>query len=113
VPLPQWVSEGPAASGVHAREGAYSPAKIFKPGRGAVYRRQYYRSDPGREVARRHDHGADAVRVWHTGTTSPLRRSKQAQYRRRDVLDGLLAAIAEAEKNWRGLVIWRRASRFR
>src|SRR5207244_602240 len=23
-----------------------------------------------------------------------------------DVLDGLLAAIAEAEKNWRGLVIW-------
>src|SRR5256886_1751091 len=24
VPLPQWVSDGPAASGVHAREGAYS-----------------------------------------------------------------------------------------
>src|SRR5450755_2815787 len=32
VPLPQWVTEGPASGGVHTREGAYSAAEnAFKP----------------------------------------------------------------------------------
>src|SRR5450631_1594191 len=111
VPMPQWVSEGPATNGVHAREGAYSAAEnVFKP-RSAlpVYRRQYY-PDPilgEKWAAGTTIMETDAVRVWHTGDDIAIVSFKsKLNTIGEDVLDGLLAAIAEAEKNWRGLVIW-------
>src|SRR5438874_8156963 len=111
VPLPQWVSEGPAASGVHMREGAYSAAENEFNARSTLpaYRRQYY-PDPilgetrpaGTAIMQ-----TDAVRAWHTGDDIAIASFKSKQNTiGEDVLDGLLAAIAEAEKNWRGLVIW-------
>jgi len=111
VPLPQWVSEGPAANGVHAREGAFSAAEnVFKP-RSAlpVYRRQYY---PDPILGEKWPAGTtimetDAVRMWHTGDDIAIASFKsKLNTIGEDVLDGILAAIAEAEKNWRGLVIW-------
>jgi 3-hydroxyacyl-CoA dehydrogenase len=111
VPLPKWVSEGPAASGVHSREGAYSAAEsVFKPRSTLpVYRRQFY---PDPVLGEKWAAGTtimetDAVRVWHTGDDIAIVSFKsKLNTIGEDVLDGLLAAIAEAEKNWRGLVIW-------
>ena len=115
VPLPQWVFDGPAASGVHTREGAYSAAEnVFKPRSTLpVYRRQYF-PDPilGESLAEKRPAGTtimetEAVRVWHTGDDIAIVSFKsKLNTIGDDVLDGLLAAIAEAEKNWRGLVIW-------
>ena len=49
----------------------------------------------------------DAVRMWHTGDDIAIVSFKsKSNTIGEDVLDGMLAAIAEAEKNWRGLVIW-------
>jgi 3-hydroxyacyl-CoA dehydrogenase len=111
VPLPPWVSEGPAAAGVHTREGAYSAAdNAFKPRSTLlVYRRQYY---PDPILGEKWPAGTtimetDAVRMWHTGDDIAIVSFKsKLNTIGPDVLDGLLAAIAEAEKNWRGLVIW-------
>lgn len=111
VPLPTWVNEGPAATGVHAPAGAYSAAEnAFKPRSTLpVYRRQYF-PDPilgetwpaGTTIME-----TDAVRLWHTGDDIAIVSFKsKLNTIGEDVLDGLLAAVAEAEKNWRGLVIW-------
>jgi len=115
VPLPKWVLDGPAASGVHTREGAYSPAENVFKARSTlpVYRRQYF-PDPilGESLAEKRPAGTtimetEAVRVWHTGDDIAIVSFKsKLNTIGDDVLDGLLAAIAEAEKNWRGLVIW-------
>ena len=112
VPLPQWVTAGPAANGVHTREGAYSVAENCFKARStlAVYQRQYF-PDPilgeknGRPASLILE--TDAVRMWHTGDDIAIVSFKSKQNTvGEDVLDGLLAAITEAEKNWRGLVIW-------
>ena len=111
VPLPAWVGEGPAAAGVHARAGAYSAATgSFQPrSRLAVYGRQYFPDPvlgetpaPGTTILE-----TDTVRVWHTGDDIAIASFKTKQNTISDeVLDGLLAAIDEAETNWRGLVLW-------
>ena len=116
-PLPAWVGTGPAAAGVHTAAGAYSAATgSFQP-RSAlpVYKRQYF-PDPilGEQPAS----GTtiletDAVRVWHTGDDIAIASFKTKQNTVSDqVLDGLLAAIAEAEKNWRGLILWQTGEPF-
>ncbi len=110
-PLPRWVSDGLAAGGVHTADGAYSAAaNVFKPRSAlAVYGRQYY---PDPILGEKWPTGTtimetDAVRLWHTGDDIAIVSFKSKQNTiGEDVLDGLLAAIAEAEKNWRGLVIW-------
>jgi 3-hydroxyacyl-CoA dehydrogenase len=111
VPLPAWVDAGPAAAGVHTPAGAYSAASgTFEP-RSAlpVYKRQYF-PDPilgeapafGKTILE-----TAAVRVWHTGDDIAIASFKTKQNTVSDeVLDGVLAAIAEAEKNWRGLILW-------
>ena len=111
VPLPPWVGEGPAANGVHTREGAFSAAEnVFKPRSTlSVYRRQYY---PDPILGEKWPAGTTiietaAVRMWHTGDDIAIVSFKsKLNTIGEDVLDGLLAAIAEAEKHWRGLVIW-------
>ncbi|MEP6941590.1 MAG: 3-hydroxyacyl-CoA dehydrogenase/enoyl-CoA hydratase family protein [Betaproteobacteria bacterium] len=111
VPLPAWVMHGPAADGVHSAAGAYSAsANEFRPRSTLpVYRRQYF---PDPVLGEQWPTGTTiietaAVRMWHTGDDVAIVSFKtKANTIGEDVLDGLQAAIAEAEKNWRGLVIW-------
>ncbi len=110
-PLPAWVMQGPAANGVHSAAGAYSvSANAFRPRSTLpVYRRQYF---PDPVLGEKWPTGTtimetDAVRMWHTGDDIAIVSFKtKANTIGEDVLDGLQAAIDEAEKNWRGLVIW-------
>ena len=110
-PLPAWVGEGPAAAGVHGPAGAYSAAANgFVPRSSlAVYKRQYF---PDPVLGEKWSAGTtiletDAVRMWHTGDDIAIVSFKtKSNTIGEDVLDGVLAAIAEAERNWRGLVLW-------
>ena len=117
VALPGWVTTGPAAAGVHTRQGAYSPAtNTFQPRSSLpVYARQYF-PDPvlGEEPPRTTTIlETDAVRVWHTGDDIAIVSFKSKQHTiSAAVLDGLQSAIAEAERNWRGLVIWQTSEPF-
>jgi 3-hydroxyacyl-CoA dehydrogenase len=102
---------------VHTAAGAYSAATgSFQP-RSAlpVYKRQYFpdpilgeKAAPGTTILE-----TDAVRVWHTGDDIAIASFKTKQNTVSDeVLDGLLAAIAEVEKNWRGLILWQTGEPF-
>jgi len=117
VALPSWVTAGPAVAGVHTAEGAYSPAtNTFQPrSRLPVYARQYFpdpilgEAPPGRTTILE----TDAVRMWHTGDDIAIVSFKTKQHTiSAAVLDGLLSAIGEAERNWRGLVIWQTGEPF-
>ncbi|MEO8738537.1 MAG: 3-hydroxyacyl-CoA dehydrogenase/enoyl-CoA hydratase family protein, partial [Casimicrobiaceae bacterium] len=111
VPLPAWVGTGPAAAGVHGPAGAYSAsANAFVPrSKLAVYKRQYFpdpvlgeKSPAGTTILE-----TDAVRMWHTGDDIAIVSFKsKSNTIGEDVLDGILAAIEEAERKWRGLVLW-------
>ena len=80
-----------------------------------VYARQYF---PDPVLGEKPQVGTtiletDAVRMWHTGDDIAIVSFKTKQHTiRSDVLDGLLAAIAEAERNWRGLVLWQTSEPF-
>jgi 3-hydroxyacyl-CoA dehydrogenase len=51
--------------------------------------------------------------MWHTGDDIAIVSFKSKMHTiGDDVLDGLLAAIAEAETNWRGLIIWQTSEPF-
>ena len=110
-PLPHWVTQGPAASGVHTPEGAWSAtAQRFQPRSSLpVYRRQHF---PDPVLTERWPQGTTivetpAVRVWHLGDEVAIVSFKsKAHTIGEDVLDGLLQAIERAERDFRGLVIW-------
>jgi 3-hydroxyacyl-CoA dehydrogenase len=117
VALPSWVTAGPAAGGVHTPSGAYSPATgTFQPRSTLpVYARQYA---PDPILAEKPPAGTtiletETVRMWHTGDDIAVISFKSKQHTiNAPVLDGLLSAIAEAERNWRGLVIWQSGEPF-
>ncbi|MGZ5203143.1 MAG: 3-hydroxyacyl-CoA dehydrogenase NAD-binding domain-containing protein, partial [Telluria sp.] len=115
-PLPAWVFEAPVAEkGVHTPEGSYSPSRKAYVPRSTlpVYGRQEFRapvlggggSDPksfGTTVFE-----DDSVRAWHTGDEVLIFSSKTKMHVIGDgVTKGLKRAIAEAEQNFKGLVIW-------
>ncbi len=108
-PLPAWVTDG--RDGVHTPQGAYSASAQTIQGRSTlpVYRRQYF---PDPVLGERWDSGQtisenDAVRLWHTGDDIAILSFKsKMNVVGDDVLDGILAAIDEAEKNWAALVLW-------
>ncbi len=111
VPLPQWVGDGPAAAGIHTAAGAYSAAaNAFRPRSSLpVYRRQRF-PDPvlgevwpqGTTIIE-----TPALRMWDLGDDIAVVsfRSKGNTIGE-DVLDGILAAIERAEREYAGLVIW-------
>ena len=111
VPLPKWVTEGPAAEGVHTPAGAYSAAaNAFRPRSTLpVYRRQYFpdpvlgeKSATGTTIME-----TPAVRLWHLGDDVGIVSFKsKGNTIGEDVLDGLNAAIERAERECAGLVIW-------
>ena len=108
-PLPDWVFDGRDV--VHAAEGSYSPGRNAKLPRSAlpVYRRQRF-PDPmlgevftlGETVFEN-----DGIRLWHDGDDIAVASFKTKMHTVSDhVLSGLQQAIAIAERQFRGMVIW-------
>ena len=110
VPLPAWVTDKERKS-VHTPSGSYSPPRNDYEPRSAlpVYGRQPF---PDRVLGENVTYGetifeTDAVRVWHTGDDVAIASFKTKLHTvGGDVLDGLLQAIDEAERNYRALIIW-------
>ena len=107
--LPDWVFDG--RDGVHGPEGSYSPAKDAKLPRSAlpVYKRQRFpdpvlgeRFAPGETVFEN-----EGVRAWHDGDGILVISFKTKLHTVSDkVLSGVQDAIAIAERDFRGAVIW-------
>lgn len=115
-PLPAWVMEA-GRSGVHGPEGSFAPAENGYQPRSAlpVYRRQAF---PDRLLGEDVKYGdtifeTDAVRCWHTGDDIAIVSFKSRMHAiGDDVLDGVLQAIDEAERNYLGLLIWQSSPPF-
>jgi len=109
-PLPAWVTE-PPRTGVHAPDGSYSPVTKTNVPRSTlpVYKRQLF---PDRLIGESVQYGhtifeTDGVRCWHTGDDIAIVSFKSRMHAiGDDVLDGVLQAIDEAERNYAALVIW-------
>ncbi|MDP1537931.1 MAG: 3-hydroxyacyl-CoA dehydrogenase/enoyl-CoA hydratase family protein [Burkholderiales bacterium] len=109
-PLPAWVLE-PTRAGVHRPEGSYVPETASYQPRSAlpVYRRQPF---PDRLLGEAREYGTtifetEGVRCWHTGDDIAIVSFKSRMHAiGDDVLQGVQQAIAEAERNYAGLVIW-------
>jgi 3-hydroxyacyl-CoA dehydrogenase len=116
VPLPTWVTE-PGRTGVHTPRGSYSPPKDSYEPRPTlpVYKRQPYPPTLVGEEAR---YGEtilenEGVRCWHTGDEIAIVSFKSRMHAiGGDVLQGVLRALDEAERNWMGLVIWQTEAPF-
>ncbi|MGQ0579012.1 MAG: 3-hydroxyacyl-CoA dehydrogenase/enoyl-CoA hydratase family protein [Betaproteobacteria bacterium] len=110
VPLPAWVAE-PGRGGVHTVQGSWSVAqRAYRPRpRLPVYRRQPF---PDRLIGEPADYGStvfetDAVRMWATGDDIGIVSFKSKMHSiGEDVLDGVMQAIDEAERGFKGLIIW-------
>ncbi|SDY03686.1 3-hydroxyacyl-CoA dehydrogenase [Collimonas sp. OK242] len=112
-PLPAWVFDG--RTGVHAADGSYSPAKKANFARSTlpVYERQVFRAPLlGEGVADGKTAGTtvfedDAVRAWHQNDDVLVLSFKTKMHViGPGVIAGLNKAVAEAEKNYKGLVLW-------
>ena len=112
-PLPQWVSDG--RTGVHTAEGSWSPAKNAYVPRSdlAVYQRQAFRATvlgenaPDGSKAGTTVFEDDSVRIWHQNDDVLILSLKTKMHViGQGVINGLAKAIDEAEKNYKGLVIW-------
>jgi 3-hydroxyacyl-CoA dehydrogenase len=124
-PLPAWVFDGPVAEkgGVHTAEGSWSPqARKFVPRSDLpVYEKQVFRAplageagvDPktyGRTLFE-----TDAVRAWvddRAGEDDVVIVSFKSKMNTigPSVIDGLTQAIALAENDYKGVVIWQPTS---
>nr|WP_277347215.1 3-hydroxyacyl-CoA dehydrogenase NAD-binding domain-containing protein [Collimonas pratensis] len=112
-PLPAWVFDG--RTGVHAADGSYSPAKKANVARSTlpVYERQVFRAPLlGEGVADGKTAGTtvfedDSVRAWHQNDEVLVLSFKTKMHViGPGVIAGLNKAVAEAEKNYKGLVLW-------
>ncbi len=108
-PLPAWVSEIDA---IHTPEGSYSPSNsAYKPlSDHPVYNRQRVREDVvgatpvalGETVFE-----TDSVRMWHDGDgVAVLSLKSKMHVFDGGVLEGVMKAVDEAEKNFKGMVVW-------
>jgi len=112
-PLPAWVFDG--RSGVHAPEGSYSAARKTNVPRSTlpVYQRQLFRApvagaaDADGATAGTTVFEDDSVRIWHQGDEVLVLSLKTKMHViGPGVIAGLAKAVAEAEKNYKGLVLW-------
>ncbi|MBY0270268.1 MAG: 3-hydroxyacyl-CoA dehydrogenase/enoyl-CoA hydratase family protein [Burkholderiales bacterium] len=109
-PLPSWVLD-PARTGVHRPDGSYAPeSNDYQPRSAlAVYKRQPF---PDKLLGEERKYGTtifetDGVRCWHTGDDIAIVSFKSRMHAiGDDVLQGVQQAIAEAENNYIGLVLW-------
>lgn len=114
-PLPDWVFDG--REGVHAAEGSYSPAKNAKLPRSAlpVYQRQRFPDPLLGEVFPQGDtvFENDGIRLWTDNDDIAVVSFKTKMNTVSDhVLNGLQEAVARAEKDFKGLVIWQQKEPF-
>ncbi|MFL6674758.1 MAG: 3-hydroxyacyl-CoA dehydrogenase/enoyl-CoA hydratase family protein [Massilia sp.] len=115
-PLPAWVFDGTVAEkGVHTPEGSYSVAKKTYVPRSdlAVYKRQEFRAPVlgagglDAKTAGTTVFEDDSVRLWHSGDEVLVVSLKTKMHVIGDgVVKGIQRGLAEAEKNFKGLVIW-------
>ena len=117
-PMPAWVFEGAVAEkGVHTPEGSWSPAKKAYVPRAdlPVYKRQIFRANlAGESVVTGHNGGTtvketDGVRIWTApGNDDVLILSIKTKMHAigPTVIEGVHEALALAEKQYKGLVIW-------
>ena len=112
-PLPAWVSDG--RDGVHAPDGSYSAARNTNVPRSTlpVYQRQLFRAPvAGAAAADGSTAGTtvfedDSVRIWHQGDEVLILSLKTKMHViGPGVIAGLARALAEAEQNYKGLVLW-------
>ncbi|KRB92312.1 3-hydroxyacyl-CoA dehydrogenase/enoyl-CoA hydratase family protein [Noviherbaspirillum sp. Root189] len=112
-PLPQWVFDG--RTGVHTAEGSWSPAKNAYVPRSdlAVYQRQAFRATVLGENALDGTKAGttvfedESVRIWHQNDDVLILSLKTKMHViGQGVINGLAKAIDEAEKNYKGLVLW-------
>ena len=112
-PLPAWVFDG--REGVHTSQGSWSPTKQAWVPRSSlpVYRRQAFRAPLVGDAAANGAtagttvHEDDAVRLWHQDDGVLVLSFKTKMHvMGPDVIGGLERAVAEAEQNYRALVIW-------
>ena len=115
--LPAWVFDGKVNenSGVHAEDGSWSPAKKANVARSdlPVYQRQAFRAPVlGAGAADGKTAGTtvfedDSVRIWHQNDDILILSLKTKMHViGQGVITGLAKAVEEAEKNYKGLVIW-------
>lgn len=112
-PLPAWVFDG--RDGVHTVEGSYSAISNSYVPRSTlpVYARQAFRAPvfgdgaaDGR-TAGVTVHEDDSVRIWHQNDDVLILSFKTKMHVIGDgVVNGMKMALVEAEKNFKGLVIW-------
>jgi 3-hydroxyacyl-CoA dehydrogenase len=116
-PLPGWVFDGPVAQnkGVHGAEGSWSPSrKAFVPRSDLpVYGRQSFRAPIIGEnradgmVAGTTVFEDEAVRIWHQDDEVLILSFKTKMHTiGPSVIAGMNKAVEEAERNYKGLVIW-------
>jgi 3-hydroxyacyl-CoA dehydrogenase len=116
-PLPAWVFDGPVSQngGVHSAQGSWSPSKKTFVGRSelAVYQRQVFRAAlVGEGVADGKTAGTtffedESVRIWHQNDDVLILSFKTKMHViGQGVIDGINKALDEAEKSFKGLVIW-------
>jgi 3-hydroxyacyl-CoA dehydrogenase len=115
-PLPAWVFEGPVAEkGVHSAEGSYSATANAYIARStlSVYDRQPFRAPVfgsgavDGKTAGITFHEDESVRIWHQNDDVLIISLKTKMHVIGEgVINGLKMAQAEAEKNFKGLVIW-------
>ncbi len=112
-PLPGWVFDG--RDGVHNSQGSWSPAKQAYVPRSSlpVYQRQAFRAPLVGDAAANGTtagttvHEDEAVRLWHQDDGVLVLSFKTKMHvMGPDVIGGLERAVAEAEQNYRALVIW-------
>ncbi|HZX76115.1 3-hydroxyacyl-CoA dehydrogenase/enoyl-CoA hydratase family protein [Lysobacter sp.] len=109
-PLPDWVFDG--RDGVHDKDGSFSPARKAQVPRSSnpVYARQRF---PDPLLGEKFSHGRtvfenDGIRMWaDEGDDIAVVSFKTKMHTVNDhVLNGLQEAVAIAERDFRGLVIW-------
>ncbi|UUX96733.1 3-hydroxyacyl-CoA dehydrogenase NAD-binding domain-containing protein [Aquabacterium sp. J223] len=116
-PLPAWVTSGPVAEagGVHTKDGSWSPARqAFVPQNDLpVYRRQPFRQDvagsgavdPAKAGTTVHED--DSVRLWTLDPAVVIVSIKTKMHAiGPGVIEGLTKAVALAEREHDGVVIW-------
>lgn len=119
-PLPAWVRE-PGRTGVHAPQGSWSASRGTYVSRSAlpVYRRQLFPEVVLGETARPPEKSGETlfenegVRLWRLpevdASIGILSFKSKMHAIGDEVLDGVLAAIAQAERTLDGVVVWHEA----
>lgn len=112
-PLPSWVFDG--RNGVHGQTGSWSASQKTDLPRSnlPVYRRQAFRASlvgeggPSAAQAGVTVFEDEAVRLWHQNDEVLVFSMKTKMHViGPQVIEGLNRAVAEAERNYQGLVIW-------